>query len=480
MDLDTLAQLRKSHPAWRLLVADHATLIAAFVARVFLEPNVRSLPEPDAVSALDDLLFQVRDRADGNPFPRPASDYIEAWASEGHRWLRRYYVHGDDTPQVDVTPATEKAVRWLTGLAESGFVGTESRLLTIVELLRQIASGTETDAEVRVKELLEKRRQIDDEIARVRGGDFELMDDVRVKERFLQMRALALELLSDFRQVEENFRQLDRAVRERVATWDEGKGALLDDVLGDRDAIADSEQGRSFRAFWDFLMSPRRQRELTELLDKALALDAVLGLRPDSRARKVHHDWLEAGDVAQQTVARLSAQLRKFLDDQAWQEDRRILKLVRGIEQRALAVRDSSPVDAIMEIDARRPTLRLPLERPLHVQRSEQALAATAVLAGAEEDVAADVLFSLRHVDLAKLDAHIDRALAAAEQVSLRELTEQHPLEHGLAELVAYFQLASTDRRAHIDDDVSDELHWVDDRGAPRVATTPRVLFSRR
>jgi hypothetical protein len=31
-------------------------------------------------------------------------------------------------------------------------------------------------------------------------------------------------------------------VRERI-------GALLDEVLGDRDAISDSDQGKSFRAF---------------------------------------------------------------------------------------------------------------------------------------------------------------------------------------------------------------------------------------
>jgi hypothetical protein len=53
------------------------------------------------------------------------------------------------------------------------------------------------------------------------------------------------------------------------------KGALLDEIMGERDAIGDSDQGRSFRAFWDFLMSSRRQEELTELLDQVLALPAV-------------------------------------------------------------------------------------------------------------------------------------------------------------------------------------------------------------
>jgi hypothetical protein len=66
------------------------------------------------------------------------------------------------------------------------------------------------------------------------------------------LHATARELLSDFREVEQNFRNLDRSVRERIALWDGGKGALLETIIGERDAIADSDQGKSFRAFWDF------------------------------------------------------------------------------------------------------------------------------------------------------------------------------------------------------------------------------------
>ena len=74
---------------------------------------------------------------------------------------------------------------------------------------------------------------------------------------------------------------------------------------------ADSDQGKSFRAFWDFLLSSRRQEELTELLDRVLALPAVADLNPDTRTRRVHFDWMEAGEHTQRTVAALSQQLRR-------------------------------------------------------------------------------------------------------------------------------------------------------------------------
>ncbi len=135
--------------------------------------------------------------------------------------------------------------------------------------------GSEADPVKRVAELHNKRGEIDAEIARIEAGDVPLLDETALKDRFQQFMQGARELLSDFREVEHNFRQLDRRVRERIALWEGSKGALLEQIMGERDAIADSDQGKSFRAFWDFLFSSRRQEELTELLDRVLGLPAV-------------------------------------------------------------------------------------------------------------------------------------------------------------------------------------------------------------
>jgi flagellar motility protein MotE (MotC chaperone) len=135
-------------------------------------------------------------------------------------------------------------------LSRRAFVATESRIMTVFTLLRQIVDGTSLDAEARVAELLRRRAEIDDELARVRAGELTIMDAARVKDRFIQMSETARGLLSDFREVEQNFRELDRAVREKIATWEHGKGALLTEIFGERDAISDSDQGKTFRAFW--------------------------------------------------------------------------------------------------------------------------------------------------------------------------------------------------------------------------------------
>lgn len=47
MDHATLSALRDHHPAWRLLASPHAPLVASFLHRVFVAPNVRVMSEAD-------------------------------------------------------------------------------------------------------------------------------------------------------------------------------------------------------------------------------------------------------------------------------------------------------------------------------------------------------------------------------------------------------------------------------------------------
>ncbi|MCX8017494.1 MAG: DUF3375 domain-containing protein, partial [Rhodocyclaceae bacterium] len=441
MDYATLSPLRDRHPAWRLLASPHAPLLVSFLRRVFVAPNVRVMSEADLAEAREDELFALREQWGPEAYPKRAVEYLNDWAAPDKGWLRKFYKPGTDEAQYDLTPATEKAIAWIASLTERAFVGTESRLLTLFSLLEQICAGTDADPAKRLAELHKKRAALDAEIARVLAGDVPLLDDTAVKDRFLQFQQLARELLADFREVEHNFRQLDRKVREKIALWQGSKGALLDEIMGERDAIGDSDQGRSFRAFWDFLMSSQRQEELSEWLDRVLRLPAVAALAPDPRTRRVHHDWLAAGEHTQRTVAQLSQQLRRFLDDRAFLENRRILDLLHGIERKALALRAAAPAGTVMHIDAMGADIELPLERPLFTPSLKPRLADLALVAG-EDDIDTTRLFEQIVVDKARLAAALHRALRQKAQITLRELVEAEPLQQGLAELVAYLELA--------------------------------------
>jgi hypothetical protein len=482
LDYNTLDALRAHHPAWRLLRSDHAPLIASFLHRVFVAPNVRVMAAADLAEALEDELYALRESLGPAFFPKPALDYLNDWASPEKGWLRKFYQPGSDEPQFDLTPATEKALAWLGTLAERGFVGTESRLLTLFDLLKQMNEGSESDPVKRIAELHKRRAEIDAEIARVIAGDVPLLDDTALKDRFQQFMQLARELLADFREVEYNFRLLDRRVRERIALWDGAKGALLEEVMGERDAIADSDQGRSFRAFWDFLMSGRRQEELSELLAGVLALPPVAGLKPDARIRRVHYDWLEAGEHTQRTVAQLSRQLRRFLDDQAWLENRRIMEILHGIEAKALALRETLPAGEVMRLAASAAAVELPMERPLYNPALKPVIA-DIVLETGDSAVDPAVLYAQVVVDRAQLARHIRQALQDRSQVTLRELIELQPLRQGLAEVVAYLHLGSESFQTVVDEDTPEVITWQallpDGEPVTKVARLPRVIFVR-
>lgn len=482
LDFATLSALRTHHPAWRLLRSDHAPVAASFLHRAFVAPNVRSMAAAKLAEALEDELFALREQLGSDAFPKPALDYLNDWAGPEKGWLRKFYRQDSDEPQFDLTPATEKAIAWLGTLTERSFVGTESRLLTLFELLRQMSAGSEADPQKRIAELQKRREDIDSEIARVLGGDVALMDDTALKDRFQQFMQLARELLADFREVEHNFRLLDRRVRERITLWQGAKGALLEEIMGERDEIADSDQGRSFRAFWDFLLSSRRQEELSELLAHVLALPPVMDLHPDARTRRVHYDWLEAGEQTQRTVAQLSQQLRHFLDDQAWLENRRIMDILRGIEARAIALRDTAPTGEIMSIAESAADIELPMERPLYTPAFKPLIADIELEAG-DTDVDPAALYSQVVVDRAQLARYIRQALQDRSQVTLRELTESRPLQQGLAELVAYLQLGSEAFKTAVDEGTSEVIAWqaVATDGTPvqKRARLPRVIFVR-
>ncbi|MCF8125382.1 MAG: DUF3375 domain-containing protein [Desulfotignum sp.] len=478
VDYDTLQALRKTHPAWKLLVADHSPLIAAFLHNTFIVPNQRRLSRADLASALEDLLFTLRETQGEDAFPRSAQAYLDDWAGEDKGWLRKFYPQGSDEVHYDLMPAAQKALSWLENLIQRPFVGTESRLMTIFDLLRQMVEGTEKDVQVRIQELEKRKAAIENELAQVRSGRVEMLDDTAVRDRFLQVSQTARELLGDFREVEYNFRLLDRKIREQITLWEGSKAHLLEDFFGERDMIAESDQGKSFTAFWDLLMSPARQEELTGMLEKVFDLAAVKQLSPDRRLKRVHYDWLSAGEHTQRTVAKLSGQLRRYLDDQAFLENKRIMQVIQQIEARAVRLRDQMPQGSIMTMDETSPDILLPMERPLYKIPVKPKITDTVSL-GDGSNIPADMLHDIVFVDRLKLKQRIRNALQTRDQVFLAQILSDHPLEKGLAELVTYLTLAAEDDNAWFDDSLTHQAVWTDAAGIGRQATFNAVIFSR-
>lgn len=317
------------------------------------------------------------------------------------------------------------------------------------------------------------------EIERIRSGVIDPVDPTQIRERYFQVEETARRLLSDFRQVEYNFRALDRETRERIAVSDQTKGRLLDEIFREQDVIWDSDQGKSFRAFWEFLMSAPRQAELAELLETVYGLEEIRALMPDPFLAGIKFSLLDAGEKVYKTNNLLVEQLRKYLDDQAFLENRRIMDLVRGIEKRAVEIKDAPPLERdFATLDDVKPDLDLIMARTLFVPPKSPQIDAAPVTEGAA-DIDALALYRQSYVDEAELRANIRKALQSRSQVSLRQLVEEFPVRKGLAEVVTYLRLADKDDKALVAEGETETLAVTTEKGRTRKIELPKVIFTR-
>src|SRR5258708_38940460 len=102
---------------------------------------------------------------------------------------------------------------------------------------------------------------------------------------------------------------------------------------------------------------------------------------------------------------------------------------------------DGAPDAGIMEVAEPAPDIDLTMDRPLFEPPLRPQIDEVPLVAA--EEIPCDALFDHTYVDKERLAANIRQALQIRSQVSLDELVHQHPLEQGLAELVADVNLSA-------------------------------------
>ncbi len=478
MEYEYLVGLKK-HPSWRLLNADSAPLIISFFYRVFTKENRRTIPAEEMTSKLEDYLFHLRTILGKDAYPRSAKAYLDEWSGGETGYLRKFYPARGEEEEFDLTPASEKVIEWLAAFASSRFVGTESRLLTVFRLLREIVKEAMVDPDAEIRRLEEEKRRIERELSALKAGQYAPADSTRIRERFIEAHHTARRLLFDFRQVEENFRQLDRKTREKIAVSEAAKGELLDDIFGEQDAINGSDQGKSFRAFWQYIMSPASQEELQSLLDQILALPEIRALDGDERLGRIRFQLIDAGERVNVTCAQLVEQLRKFLDDQTWLENKRIMEIIRQIEKKAVRIRSNPPPQkpGFTHVDHIKPEIGLPMARglfhpPVRITVDDQ-------VEMGHGNFASDILYRQQSVDEKILRQRIRRALKGRTQVTLAQICESFPVDKGVSELLGYLHIACKDDNAVVETDANTSILYTDTNGQRRKAIMPEVIFVR-
>lgn len=477
MSYDSLKNMRAYNPAWKLLAAQSSSLVISFLYIAFVVDNKRAIPEQILSHELNDYM----EKLNLQPEAHIAKELLTQWSDDDHGWLRKFYLTESDEIHYDLTSNAEKAIGWIVGLKPQSFVGTESRLIMVIQLLHEIAEKANPDPARRIIELEQRKKELEEEISRAKHGNIKILEPVQIKERFLQAMQMSREILSDFRLVEQNFRELNRNMRAKIAGWEKSKGELLGEFFYTHTDIFQSEQGRSFQAFFEFLMSEAAQGDFEETLKDICAMEAVKNIPISRNPQQIVQDWIKGSKHIEIMIEAISEQLRRYVDENFLEEERRINQLIKSIETSAFVLRNVEKTDgAFMQMDSITADITLPFDRPLFTPPAKTAFSDDNPVDGCSGQDATFALYSHISVNKDLLKRQIDGCLAEKEKITLADIVKAYPIKLGLAELMAYISLAFSEPNALIDVETNEQIYWKDMEGNMRVSDFFCITFSRK
>ena len=456
--------------------AEGFPLMVSFLFEAFEYRRQNRYVQPDLINRLTDFMLAI-EQLDGSP--KAPRDYLDEWTGDG--MLRRFYddlTHQD--PFYELTPDAALLLRWLKELDQNEFVGTESRLRALLGLLEQLAYRSSTDQASRIEQLRREIREKEAEIERIERGELDVWDSTRVRENFQLVQETARRLLADFRQVEQNFRQIDSELRDEIMTTSLSKGRLLDNLFTTIDLrIWERDQGKSFRAFWELLMNQTKQDEFDALVTTVSQLPDLQNANLSDLDR-LKFDLLEAGSSVTKANDLIIKSLRRLIETNFFREHKHILQKIESILELAVRVKLRPPKDRNLMVIEGKPQLDFFLSRPLFRPPITSIIRSELVEAG-EQDADVSLLLTDDDVSMEVLEGNIQQALRHRTQVSLSTLLAEFPPEKGLAEIVAYLTLATqseTQAKATISEHADDELLYRID-GVDRILQLPKIIFIR-
>jgi hypothetical protein len=474
MKYEKALSLYRNDKTLQLLRAEHFPLLVSFFHLAFKQQDRISYIQADLQTLLGNFIFSL-ERQGITEYNKAPLDYLQKWAQLGY--LRRYYEAADE-PVYELSPATENALKWLEDLNKQQFVGTHSRLLQFFTLLQQIANMTSGPYE-RIQQLQAKRDKIDKEIEQIKQGNFMPPSGTHIKENYFLAEETARRLLSDFRQVEENFREMDTNTRQTIIKSNLTKADLLDNIFQQQDYLWNTDQGKSFRAFWEFLMSQRMQEELEELLQKINSIPDIQKIKREQVVDRIKTNLVDAGDKVNRSNDGLIEQLRKFVEQKNLSESRHILQSIEAIESLLMDHKESiSPQMTWMEIDGLFKPI-LTMERPLFNPPAKVVFDKIEVEEGKSE-ANTDILFEQFYVDIEELKNNVRNLLRTKSQASLSEILNQYHPTRGVAEVLGYIQIATADNKHYVNREKEEELFVENTESGKRYRMqAPLIIFNR-
>lgn len=462
---------------WKLLTADRAPVLVALMDNLLMQQE-----KVLSASVLEERLTRDLEllRGQGHDLPNAASVYIREWIEQG--WLSRRLASGATEEELGLTPEAANAVRFLVGSTQPRRSATESRLATVISQLHRLAEETDANQQSRLQSLRAERERIDREIERVSSGQVTTLPEDRALERARDIIFLAEELVSDFRQVRVEFEQLNRELRASLLDYQGSRGDLLDKLFSGVDVIAESDAGRTFLAFWRLLNDYEQSAILNDAVDALTSRSFSRRLTDTERRmlRNLTSLLLKEGATVHEVQQSFGRGLKHFVQSRAFQENRRMNRLLTEAQRAAVQVKDLVRTNASIGFTLTSTTARVGSVAQWELLDPQTRMADTAMDEVPQGELSLQDIQEMvnrSEINLRVLRANIREMLQERDVVALQDLLARYDVEQGLGSVIGYIHLGV--KHGQVLNEQPCFMEWTGGDGVRRRASVPSVLFRR-
>lgn len=394
----------------------------------FLEGHEVENDEESEISAFD-------------TYETKAKKYILSWTNRG--FLTNY---PDEQGEVffELSAHSSKTIDWLASLKKEEFVGTESKFNSILNQLKELVEFTNEDTEKRIQLLEERKLEIEQQIQRIKiGEDIKVFEEFEIVPRFNQLNQSAKELLSDFKEVEVNFKEITKGIYEKHAEGSLTKSDILEFTFDALDELKESQQGKSFYAFWSFILNPELQNRwenLTKELYKTLDEKSIPVNDPFLKGMKKYLH--SSGQKVYKANDKMAEKLSRIIRENERSKSAATKGVIQDIKKQLITIsktKKKTDISFDLETDME---LNIAFDRKLTFEQKED----TPYLNKpeiADDDITSsdhlEKLFSQSNIDKDLLRKRIRDILKEKSQTTLLDVVENYGgLEKGLPELFGY------------------------------------------
>ena len=447
IDSAIISEILSNYPSVEILRLRYREVVITFLVDVFSNQQGAISSENIHTRLADYLEFKQIEKDEESEievfdtYEIKAKKYIQNWTNRG--FLTNYQ---DERGEVfyELSSHSSKAIDWLSSLKKEEYVGTESKFKNIFNQLKELVEFTNDDAEKRIQLLEDKKLEIEQQIQRIKiGEDVKVFEEFEIIPRFNQLNQSAKELLSDFKEVEDNFKEITKSIYQKHADGSISKSEILEFTFEALDELKESQQGKSFYAFWSFLLNPGLQSEWEKLTKELYYTLENRGIHVNDlflKGMKKHlhtsgQKVYKANDKMAEKLSRIIRENEASKSEVARNVILEIKKLLVDISKAKKKPLISFELESDFEIN-------IPFERKLTFEQTEE-LTYKSNPKLADEDIThsnhLNKLFLQSNIDKDILRKRIKDVLRNKSQTTIQEVIETYGgIEKGLPELFGY------------------------------------------